>query len=52
VEVLSFTDERSAAALQQYSDVLKVYNETLALHIAAFLTPHAPYSISPEHLWL
>ena len=48
VEVLSFTDERSAVALQQYSDVLKIYNETLVLPHRSVLTPHAPYSISPK----
>jgi cytosine/adenosine deaminase-related metal-dependent hydrolase len=48
VEVLSFTDERSAAALEHYADVLKVYNSKLALPHRSVLTAHAPYSISPK----
>jgi len=48
VEVLSFTDERSAAALQHYGNVLKIFNDTLATPHRSILTPHAPYSISPQ----
>jgi cytosine/adenosine deaminase-related metal-dependent hydrolase len=48
VEVLSFTDERSAAALEHYGNVLKIYNDALSAPHRSVLTPHAPYSISPQ----
>lgn len=48
VEVLSFTDERSAIAMQQYGEVLKICNERLKAPHRSVLTAHAPYSISPK----
>jgi cytosine/adenosine deaminase-related metal-dependent hydrolase len=50
VEVLSFTDERSSANMQHYSNVLESFIEAEKEidkdHFKSSLVPHAPYSIS------
>lgn len=50
VEVLSFSDEMSPKRMQEYSEVLKAFNDAeLELekdHFKSALVPHAPYTIS------
>ncbi len=50
VEVLSFSDEMSSKRMQEYSEVLKAFNDAeLELekdHFKSALVPHAPYTIS------
>jgi len=50
VEVLSFTDERSASNMLHYSNVLESFIEAESEiekdHFKSSLVPHAPYSIS------
>ncbi len=50
VEVLSFSDEMSPKRMQEYSKVLKAFNDAeLELekgHFKSALVPHAPYTIS------
>lgn len=50
VEVLSFSDEMSLKRMQEYSEVLKAFNDAeLELekdHFKSALVPHAPYTIS------
>lgn len=50
VEVLSFSDEMSPKRMQEYSEVLKVFNdaefELEKDHFKSALVPHAPYTIS------
>ena len=50
VEVLSFSDEMSPKRMEEYSEVLKAFNDAeLELekdHFKSALVPHAPYTIS------
>ncbi len=48
IEVLSFTDAKALENMAHYETVLKVHNDNLPLPNRNVLTPHAPYSISPQ----
>ena len=48
IEVLSFTDHQAKDRIDHYKEVLSEHVETLPLHFRNTLTPHAPYTISPQ----
>ena len=48
IEVLSFTDEKADENMLHYTKVLQQHDAVLHAPDKNVLTPHAPYSISPE----